>query len=325
MIKVALIGIGGMGGVHFNAYKTIEGCEVVAVADVRVDMAKEKVAGTNAKVYQDIDTLLANETVDMIDICTPSYMHTELSVKALEAGCHVLCEKPMSISTEDTSRVIETAERVGKSFMTAHVVRFMAPYVYLRSVVDSGELGRPVHIAMNRYSSIPRWSWEDWMRDVKKSGGTPIDLSIHDLDFARDTFGEPKSVSSVYKRLDNDNNDYIVSNLVYDGFSITATGTWFDAEIPFNASYYAVFERGWVELRSGKVYKNGELVDLDVKEEAVSENTGINISRADGYAAEIAYFVDCISRGVSPDRVTPESSEASVKLVERILANSVII
>ncbi len=325
MIKVALIGIGGMGGVHFNAYKTIEGCEVVAVADVRVDMAKEKVAGTNAKVYQDIDTLLANETVDMIDICTPSYMHTELSVKALEAGCHVLCEKPMSISTEDTSRVIETAKRVGKSFMTAHVVRFMAPYVYLRSIVDSGELGKPVHIAMNRYSSIPRWSWEDWMRDVKKSGGTPIDLSIHDLDFARDTFGEPKSVSSVYKRLDNDNNDYIVSNLVYDGFSITATGTWFDAEIPFNASYCAVFERGWVELRSGKVYKNGVLVDLDVKEEAVSENTGINISRADGYAAEIAYFVDCISRGVSPDRVTPESSEASVKLVERILANSVII
>ena len=325
MIKVALIGIGGMGGVHFNAYKTIEGCEVVAVADVRVDMAKEKVAGTNAKVYQDIDTLLANETVDMIDICTPSYMHTELSVKALEAGCHVLCEKPMSISTEDTSRVIETAKRVGKSFMTAHVVRFMAPYVYLRSIVDSGELGKPVHIAMNRYSSIPRWSWEDWMRDVKKSGGTPIDLSIHDLDFARDTFGEPKSVSGVYKRLNNDNNDYIVSNLVYDGFSITATGTWFNAEISFNASYYAVFERGVVELRGGKVYKNGELVDLDVKEEAVSENTGINISRADGYAAEIAYFVDCISRGVSPDRVTPESSEASVKLVERILANSVII
>ena len=325
MIKVALIGIGGMGGVHFNAYKTIEGCEVVAVADVRVDMAKEKVAGTNAKVYQDIDTLLANETVDMIDICTPSYMHTELSVKALEAGCHVLCEKPMSISTEDTSRVIETAKRVGKSFMTAHVVRFMAPYIYLRSIVDSGELGKPVHIAMNRYSSIPRWSWEDWMRDVKKSGGTPIDLSIHDLDFARDTFGEPKSVSGVYKRLNNDNNDYIVSNLVYDGFSITATGTWFNAEISFNASYYAVFERGVVELRGGKVYKNGELVDLDVKEEAVSENTGINISRADGYAAEIAYFVDCISRGVSPDRVTPESSEASVKLVERILANSVII
>lgn len=321
MIKVGLVGIGGMGSVHFNAYRRMTDAEVVAVADVRTDMAKEKVEGTGAKVYATLDELLAGEKVDIIDICTPSYMHTELSVKALEAGCNVLCEKPMSISTADTARVIETAKSCGKLFMTAHVVRFMAPYEYLASVIKSGELGKVVHIEMKRISSTPRWSWENWMRDVKKSGGTPFDLSIHDLDFAYSVFGEPRSVGGIYKELE-DNNDYIVSNLVYDGFTVTATGGWFNADTPFDASYHAIFQNGAVELRGGKVYKNGAEVELAVPEERVSE-TAINIPRAGGYADEIEYFVDCVKAGKMPERVTPESSEGSVRLVERILASCI--
>ena len=322
MIKVGLIGIGGMGGVHYNAYKNISGAEVVAVADVRVDMAKEKCKDDNVRIYASLDELLQNEKVDMIDICTPSYLHTALAERALLAGCHVLSEKPMSISSKDTTRVIETAKKMGKSFMTAHVVRFMNPYKYLASVIKSGELGKPVHIDMQRLSHVPEWSWEDWMRDVDKSGGTPIDLSIHDIDFACSVFGEPKCVNGIYRKLEN-NNDYIVSNLVYDGFSVTATGAWYNAKIPFNANFFAVFENGFVKLTGGKVYKNGELVDLQTEAAAISENTGINISGVDGYAGEIEYFVDCITRGVEPVKVTPESSEGSVKLVERILASAI--
>ena len=322
MLKVGLVGIGGMGFVHYNAYKKIEGVEVVAVADVRTDMAKEKIAEDKVNIYASLDELLANEKVDVIDICSPSYLHTELAVKALEAGCHTLSEKPMSISTADTARVIETAKRVGKKFMTAHVVRFMAPYVYLRGVIESGELGKIVHLDMKRISSIPRWSWEDWMRDVKKSGGTPIDLSIHDIDFAYSVFGEPKSVNGIYNEL-KDNNDYIVSNLVYDGFSVTTTGGWFNVMFPFCAEFTAIFEDGRVLLKDGKIYKNEEEVDLSTSANDVSENMGINIPRADGYTAEIEYFLDCVKNDTPITRVTPESSEGSVRLVERILANSI--
>ena len=319
MIKVGLVGIGGMGGVHFNAYRRMKDAEVVAVADVRVDMAREKVAGTEARVYATLDELLAAESVDVIDICAPSYMHVDMAVRALEAGCHVLSEKPMSISTADTAKVIEAAKRAGKLFMTAHVVRFMKPYEYLRSVIESGELGKVVHIDMERISEVPRWSWEDWMRDVKKSGGTPFDLSIHDLDFAYSVFGEPREVSGVYKELD-ENNDYIVSNLIYDGFTVSVTGGWFNAPIRFNAAYHAIFERGDIILERGKVYNSGKLVELPEPEDRVSENTGINIPRAHGYADEIEYFLDCIREGRTPEMVTPESSEGSVRLVERILA-----
>lgn len=321
MFKVALIGIGGMGHVHFNAYRRMKNAEVVAVADVRVDMAKEKTAGTNAKIYASLDDLLENEKVDVVDICTPSYMHTEMAIKALGAGCHVLSEKPMSVSSKDTSRVIEAAKRAGKHFMTAHVVRFMAPYVYLADVIKSGELGAPVHFDMTRISSVPKWSWKDWMRDTAKSGGTPIDLSIHDLDFLYSIFGEPKAVNGIYQKLENDN-DYVSSNLVYDGFSATVVGGWYNADIPFNASYRAIFQNGYVEFSGGKLINSGKEINLGVKEESVSE-TEINIPRADGYADEIEYFLDCIERGVPSDRVTPESSEGIVKLIEKILENTI--
>ena len=160
------------------------------------------------------------------------------------------------------------------------------------------------------------------MRDVKKSGGTPIDLSIHDIDFAYSVFGEPKSVNGIYNEL-KDNNDYIVSNLVYDGFTVTTTGGWFNVQFPFTAEFTAIFENGRVLLKDGKIYKNEEEVDLSTSANDVSENMGINIPRADGYTAEIEYFLDCVKNDTPITRVTPESSEGSVRLVERILANSI--
>lgn len=319
MMKIALIGIGGMGMCHFNCYKDIKDAEVIAVADVRTDMAREK-AGEDMKIYPGIDELLANEKPDIVDICTPSYMHREMSIKALRAGFNVLCEKPMSLSKEDADEIMSEATKSGKLFMTAHVVRFMTPYMYLKNIVCGGELGKLVRLDMKRLSAIPTWSWEDWMRDTAKSGGTPMDLSIHDLDFVQYMLGEPKEVRGVYHKL-KDNNDYIVSELIYDGCTVSAEGGWFSYDLPFECSFRAVFDNGLLEYKGGKMFKNGEEIELAVGE--VSEDTGINISGADGYAAEIEYFINCVKTGEKPQVITPESSRASVALVERILKNSV--
>lgn len=322
MIKVALIGIGGMGAVHFNCYKDIADAQVVAVCDVRTDMAKEKVNDENVNIYESYDELLANETPDIIDICTPSYMHREMSIKALEKGINVLCEKPMSLSSEDTEAVIAAAEKSGKCFMTAHVVRFMTPYMYLKDVIKSNELGALLRLDMKRISSIPRWSWEDWMRDTKKSGGTPLDLSIHDIDFVQYVLGEPNEVRGVYHSLKNDN-DYIVSELVYDNCIVSTEGTWYAYDIPFRAEFSAVFENGTLRLTDNKLYKNEEEIELKTGE--LSDDTGINISGVDGYGGEIEYFVSCVKNNSKPQIVTPQSSQASVKLVERILKNSIVL
>lgn len=321
MIRVGLVGIGGMGGAHFRIYKELEGVEVVAVADVRTDIAKEK-AGDNVNIYSSIDELLANESVDFVDICTPTYLHCEHSIKALNHGVHVLSEKPMSLSSSDCKKIIETAEKKGKLFMTAHVVRFMQPYMYLKSVVDSKELGKLIHLDMKRLSSIPLWSWDNWMRDINRSGGTPIDLVIHDIDFIQYLFGEPNDINGVYQKLSN-NNDCITSNLIYDDFSVTAEGTWYNAKIPFESSYYAIFQDGTIRFKDGKVYKNGEEINFEL--EKTESDTGINITNTDGYSSEIEYFINCIKTNTIPKMVTPESSMASVALVERILKNVITI
>lgn len=314
-MKVGLIGIGGMGNVHFKCYKKMNGIEI-AVADIRVGMAKEKVGDNTIPVYESYVEMIEKEKPDFVDICTPSYMHTDMAVYALEHGCHVLCEKPMSISSSDAQRMIDAKEKSGKLLMTAHVVRFMAPYVYLKSVIDSGELGKPVHIIMHRLSEAPKWSWENWMLNTDKSGGVALDLSVHDIDFTQYVFGKPKSIEGSYYDL-KDNSNYINTTFYYDGFSVETVGGWFNASIPFRAEYLAVFENGYVESKGGKVTKNGKEVSLDAGE--TSEDTGINLSGADGYADEIAYFMDCIKNNREPARVAPESSLTSVKLVEEIL------
>ena len=314
-MKVGLIGLGGMGFVHFNCYKKMAGVEI-AVAEIRVDMAKDKIKDDSIPVYSSYEEMIEKENPDFVDVCTPSYLHTDMTVYALEHGKHVICEKPMSISSDEAKRMIEASERTGNLLMTAHVVRFMSPYVYLKSVVDSGELGQPVHVIMHRLSETPKWSWENWMLDGEKSGHVTLDLSIHDIDFAQYVFGEPKSITAVYKEMKN-NDNFISTNMIYDGFSVQTVGGWYNASIPFHAEYTAVFENGYVESRGGKVTKNGKEVSFDVKE--TSEDTGINLSGADGYSDEITYFMDCINNGRKPARVSPESSLRSVELVEEIL------
>lgn len=319
-LRVGLVGIGGMGGCHFGNYANVEGAEIVAVCDVRKELAKQKVNNKSIKVYSSLSRMLKNEQLDMIDICTPSYLHKEMAIKLLKSGYHVLCEKPMTLNAKDAKKVLEAAKLSNKKFMVAHVVRFMAPYIYLRSVIESGELGKLLRLDMKRISSIPTWSWEDWMRDEKRSGGVATDLSIHDIDFVQSVLGMPDKITS-YKTGIKNNSDYIVSSLTYGDTLVTCEGTWYNCQIPFKASFLAVFQNGFVEL-SDKLYKNGAEVVIEQKS-ADSLDLGINVGNDNGYLAEIQYFVDCVNNDRDITYVTPESSARSVELVDIIKKKAV--
>ena len=314
-VRVGLVGIGGMGGCHFGNYAEIKGAELVAVCDVRYEMAKEKVGDKNINVYDSLEKMIASEKLDMIDICTPSYMHKDMAIELLNKGYHVLCEKPMTINSEDAKEVIEASKKTDKNFMVAHVVRFMTPYAYLRNVIESGELGKLIRLDMKRISSIPRWSWQDWMRDESLSGGVATDLSIHDLDFVQSILGMPDSVES-YRYQMKDDNDTVVSNLTYGDTLISCEGTWYNCGIPFHATFLAVFQNGYVEL-TDKLYKNGKEIAVE-KPENADEDMGINVGNDNGYLCEMQYFVDCINKGEKPSFVTPESSANSVILADMV-------
>ena len=161
MIRVGIVGIGGISAVHINGYRTVEGAKLVAAADIAGTEAKNypKIKEDGVKLYTSLDQMLDNEELDVLDICTPTYLHMEMAKQALERGLHVICEKPMSYTTENTREVIELAKAKDRRFMIAHVVRFMKPYAYLRDVIKSGELGKPVHLMFRRLSSNPKWSF----------------------------------------------------------------------------------------------------------------------------------------------------------------------
>ncbi len=316
VFRVGLVGIGGMGFGHYRRYADLDNAKIVAVCDIRDEVAKEKVGETGLPIYTDMVEMIRNEKLDMVDIVTPSYTHADLACTALSMGVHVLCEKPMALDPASCKRMIAASRKYGKRLMIAHVVRFMKPYVYLAEAVRSGRLGKLVRLDMKRISSIPKWSFEDWMRDPARSGGVCIDLSIHDIDFMQDLLGRPKSFDAVHYTL-KEQGEYIQTNFIYDDFLVTTEGTWYDTSVPFSATYYAVFENGYIRS-DGKLIENGTEVKTDAPAAKVAD-TGINLSSLDGYGDEIHYFVECIKKGIPTDKVTLESSLYSIELCREIL------
>lgn len=326
MLKIALIGIGGMGGGHYNAYKTVTGAKLVAVCDIRKEIAVEKTYediknGSDIKIYTDYKKMIESETLDMVDIVTPSYLHAEIAKYCLDKGLDVLVEKPMALSKKDCDEMIDHANKSGKKLMAAHVVRFMKPYTFLSDTVKEKKYGKLISLDMRRISSIPTWSYNDWMRNEKLSGGVCIDLAVHDVDFIQNLLGKPDKISSVYRPVIN-NSSFVKYNMIINGVSVTGEGAWFNADIPFSAEFLAVFENGYLEYKDGKLILNKTEIEL---EKSKVNFGGLNVSGDDAYANEIQYFINCILDNKTPDFVTPESSAESVKLAETILEKAEII
>ena len=319
-MRIALVGVGGMGGVHLNCYKGMTDIELVALCDIRMDMLKKKAAGLSAKLYDNIDDMLAAEKPDLVDICTPTYLHIEQAIKAMEAGAHVLSEKPMALKSEEIDALFATMEKTGKRYMTAQVVRFMNAYVYLRGIIESKKYGKLESLTMKRVSATPRWSWNNWFIDESLSGHVALDMMIHDVDFMQSVLGEPKNIVGVYHPMTDNLSNYAFANYIYEGCTVAIESGWYnDAGLGFTAEFSAIFENGNLILKSGVLTENNQPVDLS-NTEKVGE-TGINISNVDGYAGEIRYFIDCVRSGEEAEMVTPASSAATIKLVERTLAS----
>lgn len=159
------------------------------------------------------------------------------------------------------------------------------------------------------------------MRDEARSGGVITDLSIHDIDYVQSVLGMPDSIVAFNTGIKN-NNDYAQTEMLYGDALVSCEGCWYNADIPFHATYLAVFENGYVES-GAKLIKNGkEVVAEEKPAEAEAVDLGINIGNDNGYYNEIQYFVDCINNGTKPDFVTPESSARTMTLVDFIKANA---
>jgi len=201
MLKVGIIGAGGIGSAHANCYKDID-AKVVAIADIMPERAKRLADQFKADFYDNGDEIIRRKDVDVIDICVPTYLHSEFVIKAASAKKHVLCEKPMALTYEEGLRMIDAADKNGVKFMIAHVLRFFPEYIKAREVINSGSIGLPKMVRTYRGGPNPAIVRE-WYGYHGKSGGSIQDSLIHDIDFLAWSFGQVKEVyakGNIFKR-----------------------------------------------------------------------------------------------------------------------------
>lgn len=205
-LNVAVIGAGSISEVHFNAYDNNPEVNLYAVCDLNEERAKAKADKYGAqKVYTDYRQLLADPAVDAVSICTWNNSHAEISIAAVEAGKHVLVEKPLCRTVEEAERIQAAVRKSGKLLQVGFVRRYGANTKILKRFLDSGDLG---DIYYAKATCVRRLGNPGgWFSDKERSGGGPlIDLGVHIIDLCWYLMGKPKvkSVSgNVYNRLGN--------------------------------------------------------------------------------------------------------------------------
>lgn len=315
MLKVGLIGFGGIARVHKGGYAKLAEMglpiELTAICDIRPEQfgkdMKINLGAANAgsmdgiNLYTSVDEMLEKEQLDCVDICLPSYLHTDMTIKCLESGLHVICEKPMALSVEDTDRMIAASKRTGKKLMIALCLRFDNGYNELKKMVDSKVFGKVKNAYFERLSCMPS-GWENWYHDDALSGGVEFDLHVHDLDMARYIFGDPKWVSAVKNGRQNIN-----TRLGYDDLTVVCTADWGCAyKFQFASGFRVVFEDATVVLDHGNFTIYPEKGDIKPHE----------FTPNNCYAEEIRYFFEDVVLGGKENTVNPlESSQFDVKMI----------
>ena len=316
MIKVGLLGAGYMGRTHIEVYKLISlmyDVKVTGVCDIRKDKAEKCAKIHGAKVYESAEDMINDESIDVIDICLPTYLHFEYAKKAIKKRKPVFIEKPAVIDLNEGYELISLQKEYNTSVMVGQCVRLWPSYTYLKRVYDDKTYGNLKRISLIRNSSKPSWGWEDWYGDYKKSGGALFDLHIHDIDYLRYLAGEPSSIFAF------GNTNYIKSVLKYDTMIAEIENGWdFPKAYPFTAGFRADFENATLTLKGREIniYEaSGRLLQVVPDEDYEDERMGEKISSLGGYFYELKYFYDCILNKKEIEIATLTESVKSVELI----------
>ncbi|NQX63287.1 Gfo/Idh/MocA family protein [Paenibacillus qinlingensis] len=195
--RIGIIGAGNIGNVHMETFKTIPWAQLAGVTDVYLPLAEMRAKDHNIEqVYANSDKLLADPSIDAVVIAVSNEWHAPIAVKALEAGKHVMLEKPMAIDLISARQIVEAERKSGKILMIPHQMRWEAASIAVKEQVEKGALGHIYHAKASymRRKGIPGWG--TWFTQMDKSGGGPlIDLGVHMLDLTLYLMGNPKPVS----------------------------------------------------------------------------------------------------------------------------------
>ncbi len=277
MIRVGLVGVGFMGWIHYLAWRKVNGASLTAFASR--DPAKrsgdwrtikgnfgppgEQIDVSGMSVYATLEALLANPDIDLIDICLPPHGHPEAIEKALRAGKHVLCEKPLALHADEARRLMGIARETGRQLMVAQVLPFMPEFAFLVAVHRAERYGRLITARYRRVIGPPDWIPDFY--DVNAIGGPLVDLHVHDAHLMRLMFGMPVAVTT-RARMHQGVPKFIESLFDFaDGrFAAATCGVTDTPGRPFGHGYEVQFEHATLQFDFTALQDGVELQPLKI-------------------------------------------------------------
>ena len=337
-VKLAIIGAGNIANAHLEAYQKVADVEIYAACDInpaRLNKTCDRF-GIERR-YTDVDTMLSElPELAAADVCVWNCNHAECSIKALNAGLHVLCEKPMAYTAKEAEAMKEAADRNGKLLMIGFVLRFSDDAKIAMDFIKKDYLGE---IYYSKAQYVRRHGNPGgWFADKARSGGGPIiDLGVHVIDLTRYLMGNPKPVS-VYavasQRLGDRKfiktgpgwvpedakeddvctvEDFATALIRYDNGACTFLETSYDLNGEDIGKKQLFGTKGGMDLSNGvKIYTtvNDYMADIDIK-------TANLKGGQDMFVAEMAHFIDCVKNGTEC-RAKAEDGIAVMKILDAI-------
>ncbi|MCX7716957.1 MAG: Gfo/Idh/MocA family oxidoreductase [Candidatus Sumerlaeaceae bacterium] len=341
-IRIGIIGCGAIAAIHIKAYRAIKGVEVVACADISLERARSFATKYELpRAYEDYVQMLASEKLDAVSVCTPNYAHCEPTVKALEAGFHVLTEKPIAMNAREAARMLDTARRTGRLLTVGHHMRFQPAARFLKRLIAAGDLGQ---IYFGRSHALRRRGvpgWGEFHIKSKSGGGPLIDIGVHTLDLIIWLMGSPVPTTVTgsvftkfgnrpdfysnwgdYKREEYDVEDFACGFVKFaDGSALLLEASW-AAHLPVHESYAQVIlgDRGGAQFRPF-CNEGAPLEILTARDEALVDIRPSALPEVDVYEEEMKHWIASI-RGEAEVLVKPEESLNIQRLIDAIYLSS---
>ena len=313
MIKIGIAGLGFMGMIHYLAYQKLRGVKVVAMWEMdrkRLDGDWRSIKGnfgppgemmdlSRITRYEDMKEFLADENIDMVDVCLPPSLHAKVTCSALKAGKHVFCEKPIALKSADGARMVRTAAEQRKKLFIGHVLPFFPEFDFAYKAVVSKKYGRMLSAQFKRVISDPQWL--QGFYDPDRVGGPMLDLHVHDAHFIRLLCGMPKSVTTV-GRMRGEVAEYFNSQFQFRDPKLTVTatsGTINQQGRGFTHGYEIQFEKATLAFEFAVVGDEPRmlmpLTVFDARGKATEPKLGSG-DPVDSFSAELKHATQCLTK-----------------------------
>lgn len=331
-LRVGIVGAGGIAqGVHIPNYlKCGSRVEIVALADIQLDRAKE-VAATHhiPYVFASVEEMLDKVSLDAVSVCTPNKFHVSVTLAALEAGCHVLCEKPPALCWQEAELMADAAQRAGKILTYGLHYRHFPEVETLKKFIDAGDLGE---IYASRAIAVRRRGIPGWGVFTNKElqgGGPLIDIGVHMLDTALYLMGYPLPdtvFAATYQKIGNRQGVGMMGDWDWKQFSVEdmargmirfQNGSTLILETAFAAN---VEKRETMQVSLMGDKAGADVFPLKIYEErhdTLLDTTPAFLPKKGGHELEIERFVDACLGGAKPI-TTPEQGVALQKLLDAL-------